>query len=119
MPRENCGMTTAASDGSTGPTFRLMYRSHSRISPARRKAELGEWLIRSTDGGKTWSTRLPTIFNSPHGPIQLRDGRLLYAGKKLWTDDKKIGVCESTDDGQTWRAPVYGADCARRVTPDD
>jgi hypothetical protein len=40
---------------------------------------------------------------SPHGPIQLRDGRLLYAGKELWTDDKKIGVCESTDDGRTWR----------------
>ena len=28
-------------------------------------------------------------------------------------------VAEESDDGQTWRAPVYGADCARRVTPDD
>lgn len=77
--------------------------AHARLDDAERKAELGEWLIRSTDGGKTWSTRLPTIVNSPHGPIQLRDGRLLYAGKKLWTDDKKIGVCESTDDGATWK----------------
>ncbi len=76
---------------------------HARLSDAERKAELGQWLIRSTDGGKSWSTRLPTIVNSPHGPIQLRDGRLLYAGKQLWTDDKKVGVCESTDDGQTWR----------------
>ena len=75
----------------------------ARLSDAERKAELGQWLIRSTDGGRSWSTRLPTIVNSPHGPIQLRDGRLLYAGKQLWTDDKKIGVCESTDDGQTWR----------------
>jgi hypothetical protein len=41
--------------------------------------------------------------NSPHGPIQLKDGRLLYAGKQLWTDDKKIGVCESKDDGLTWQ----------------
>src|SRR5262249_42300251 len=40
---------------------------------------------------------------SPHGPIQLKDGRLLYAGKQLWTGDKKIGVCESDDDGVTWR----------------
>lgn len=77
--------------------------AHARLSDAERKAELGEWLIRSTDGGKTWSTRLPTLVNSPHGPIQLRDGRLLYAGKQLWTGEKKIGVCESTDDGQTWR----------------
>lgn len=77
--------------------------AHARLNDAERKAELGEWLIRSTDGGKTWSTRIPTIVNSPHGPTQLRDGRLLYAGKKLWTDDKKIGVCESTDDGQSWK----------------
>ncbi len=77
--------------------------AHARLSDAERKAELGEWLIRSTDGGKTWSTRLPTVVNSPHGPIQLRDGRLLYAGKELWTDAQRIGVCESLDDGQTWR----------------
>ncbi len=77
--------------------------AHARLNDAERKAELGEWLIRSTDGGKTWSTRLPTIVNSPHGPTQLRDGRLLYAGKQLWTGEKKIGVSESTDDGQTWR----------------
>lgn len=75
----------------------------ARLNDAERKAELGQWLIRSTDGGKTWSTRLPSIVNSPHGPTQLRDGRLLYAGKQLWTDDNKIGVCESVDDGQTWR----------------
>jgi len=77
--------------------------AHNRLNAEERKAELGEWLIRSTDGGKTWSTRIPTIVNSPHGPTQLRDGRLLYAGKQLWTEERKIGVCESTDDGQTWR----------------
>jgi len=40
-------------------------------------------MIRSTDGGRTWSPRCSSIVNSPHGPIQLRDGRLLYAGKEL------------------------------------
>lgn len=77
--------------------------AHERLSDEERKAELGEWVIRSTDGGKSWSTRIPTIVNSPHGPIQLKDGRLLYAGKQLWTQDKKIGVAESKDDGQTWQ----------------
>lgn len=77
--------------------------AHERLNDEERKAELGEWCIRSTDGGKTWSTRLPTIVNSPHGPIQLKDGRLLYAGKQLWTGDKKVGVAESKDDGQTWQ----------------
>jgi sialidase-1 len=76
---------------------------HDRLDAADRQAELGEWLIRSTDGGRTWSARLPTTVNSPHGPIQLADGRLLYAGKELWSPAGRIGVCESSDDGLTWR----------------
>jgi sialidase-1 len=77
--------------------------AHERLNDEERQAELGEWLIRSTDGGKSWSTRIPTVVNSPHGPIQLKDGRLLYAGKQLWTGEKKIGVAESKDDGLTWQ----------------
>ena len=77
--------------------------AQSRLSETERKAELGEWLIRSTDGGLTWSPRIATIVNSPHGPIQLADGRLLYAGKQLWSEKRKIGVCESKDDGLTWQ----------------
>jgi sialidase-1 len=77
--------------------------AHNRLNADQRKKELGEWMIRSTDGGITWSARYPTIINSPHGPTQLSDGRLLYAGKELWTEEKRIGVCESTDDGQTWK----------------
>jgi hypothetical protein len=77
--------------------------AHERLSDVERKAELGEWVIRSTDGGRVWSPRSATIVNSPHGPIQLRDGRLLYAGKQLWTPDRKIGVSVSSDDGLTWQ----------------
>lgn len=77
--------------------------AHNRIPEAQRKAELGQWMIRSTDGGITWSRRYPTIVNSPHGPTQLSDGRLLYAGKKLWSEGKEIGVCESRDDGKSWQ----------------
>ncbi len=77
--------------------------ANNRISRSQRQAELGEWIIRSTDGGITWSARCPTIVNSPHGPVQLADGRLLYAGKELWTKEHRVGVCESLDDGQSWR----------------
>lgn len=83
--------------------FRKWKACHERLNDEERKAELGEWLIRSEDGGKSWSKRIPTTVNSPHGPIQLSDGRLLYAGKQLWTGDRKIGVCESRDDGLTWQ----------------
>jgi sialidase-1 len=76
---------------------------HCRLSPEAQQKELGQWMLRSTDGGITWSRRFDSIVNSPHGPIQLRDGRLLYAGKMLWTNDRLVGVCESKDDGETWR----------------
>lgn len=76
--------------------------AHARLSAEERKSELGCWALRSTDGGVTWSERRSTPFNSPHGPIQLADGRLLYIGKELWTDEKRNGVCVSNDDGETW-----------------
>ncbi|HSH94737.1 MAG TPA: sialidase family protein [Roseimicrobium sp.] len=76
---------------------------HNRISPEQRQAELGQWMLRSTDGGITWSKRYSSIVNSPHGPIQLKDGRLLYPGKELWTGQRRTGIAESIDDGQGWK----------------
>ena len=81
---------------------------HQRLNPAERDVELGSWMIRSTDGGRSWSVPYRCLVNSPHGPIQLSDGRLLYAGKIFWygrtvEGEGRIGVCESTDDGQSWR----------------
>jgi hypothetical protein len=90
--------------------------AHNRLNAEQRQRELGQWMIRSTDGGVTWSARYNCIVDSPHGPVQLLDGRLLYAGKELWTGQKRVGVCESTDDGQTWRwlaeIPVRSGDNA-------
>ncbi|MEM7234092.1 MAG: sialidase family protein [Planctomycetota bacterium] len=76
--------------------------AQGRTSADERKKQLGEWMLRSTDGGITWSAPYRTGVNSPHGPISLKGGRLLYAGKELWHGENRIGVCESTDDGQTW-----------------
>jgi sialidase-1 len=77
--------------------------AHDRLTDGERRAELGQWMVRSTDGGVTWSARSPCIVDSPHGPVGLSDGRLLYAGKELWTGQGRVGVCESADDGQSWR----------------
>lgn len=74
-----------------------------RLGDDERETDQGEWVIRSTDGGKSWSPRIPTVVNSPHGPIQLKDGRLLYPGKQLYTRYQKIGAAESKDDGLTWQ----------------
>jgi hypothetical protein len=83
--------------------LRAWRAARDRLSPDARKGRLGQWVIRSTDGGLTWSAPSACPVNSPHGPIQLADGRLLYAGKELWTGSRRIGVCESSDDGATWR----------------
>ena len=75
--------------------------AHNRLSRPARKASLGVWMIRSTNGGITWSGRYRSVLNSPHGPIELSDGRIFYAGKQLWKGDK-VGFAQSVDDGQTW-----------------
>jgi Neuraminidase (sialidase) len=88
------------------------------LTPEQRKAALGEWVLRSTDGGISWSAPIASVVNSPHGPIQLKDGRLLYAGKQLWTADRKVGVAESKDDGVTWQwladIPTRAGDSAEK-----
>src|SRR5215472_6248602 len=73
-----------------------------RTTESQRKYLLDTWMLRSTDGGMTWSAPFRVPLNSPHGPTALSDGRLLYAGKKLWSEGTKVGVAESKDDGQTW-----------------
>lgn len=76
--------------------------AHYRLPAKKRNEMLGEWMLRSTDEGATWSGPYRCDVNSPHGPIQLSDGRLLYAGKELWHGEHRNGVCQSTDDGVTW-----------------
>ncbi|MFZ2643263.1 MAG: sialidase family protein [Verrucomicrobiia bacterium] len=98
------GKKTAGAKGAwAAEKLKAWQAAHNRIGARQREGDLGQWMIRSTDGGVTWSARYSSIVNSPHGPIQLSDGRLLYAGKELWTGEKWMGVCESLDDGQTWR----------------
>ena len=74
-----------------------------RATAAQRQALLGCWMLRSTDGGMTWSAPYRVPLNSPHGPVAISGGRLLYAGKQLWEPGKKAGVCGSSDDGLSWR----------------
>lgn len=96
---------TSAEKSGKWPADRLARwrAAHNRLDARQRKEQLGQWMIRSTDGGRTWSPPYSSIVNSPHGPVELADGRLLYAGKELWTGERRNGVCESLDDGQTWK----------------
>lgn len=64
---------------------------------------LGNWTRRSTNGGKTWETPVKELVSAPHGPIELKDGRLLYVGTAFIKGEKKLAVEESTNDGKTWK----------------
>lgn len=91
-------------EGAVGPEALSGWdAAHARLTDEQRTTLLGEWVVRSTDGGLTWSAPSPARVSSPHGPIVLKDGRLLYLGKELWTGSKRVGACESTDDGLTWK----------------
>lgn len=76
--------------------------AHYRLTADERTAELGDWMWRSIDGGVSWSARYRVPCHSPHGPIALRDGRLLYCGVALHSADRTVGAWESTDDGLSW-----------------
>ncbi len=97
-----------AATGSSGwPDGKLerWQAARNRLSAVQRKAQVGCWMIRSTDGGLSWSTPFDSLVNSPHGPLQLSDGRLIYAGKNMGrkiSEEAVIGVCESKDDGASW-----------------
>ena len=67
----------------------------------------GAWMRISDDAGATWKSPIKTPVNSPHGPILLRDGSLLYFGKDFSNCDKfmqgRIIAVVSQDDGITWQ----------------
>lgn len=78
---------------------------HNEKLPAAVKAEgLGFFTVRSSDGGKTWEKPVRTLGSTPHGPILLKDGRLLYVGR--YFNDKMcvISVEESRDGGKSWQS---------------
>jgi len=76
----------------------------------------GHYLVRSTDDGHTWSDPIRTDVTTPHGPIQVSDGRLVYIGQRPHCSHTQpanfngppaespmfVSVIESSDDGLSW-----------------
>ena len=78
-------------------------RLTENLSEDTRRELLGSWIIRSTDGGDNWSKPIKVIASTPHGPIKLSDGRLLYMGiDRSHERYRVVAVEESVDDGKSW-----------------
>jgi hypothetical protein len=78
-------------------------RHAEKLGDETKKYWLGNWTRRSLDGGRSWVEPVKQLVSSPHGPIELSDGRMLYVGTAYVDDKKMIAVEQSTDDGQSWQ----------------
>ena len=75
----------------------------STWSDALVKKLLGSWVMLSADGGVTWGRPIRAPVSTPHGPILLQDGSLLYLGKDTREmSDGKILAAGSSDGGKKW-----------------
>jgi len=64
---------------------------------------LGCWSLLSLDGGESWVGPFPTPCNTPHGPVRLSSGQLLYLGKACPVQNHDLPViCATTNDGRCW-----------------
>lgn len=76
-----------------------------RAFPEDAKKYVGSWTMRSDDGGATFTSPARCPVSSPHGPIVMRDGRLIYLGK-LFPEgmDRPFGIvsCAESRDGLHW-----------------
>jgi len=65
----------------------------------------GSFVRLSRDGGKTWGRAVKVPVQSPHGPIKLKNGNLLFVGKAFYDENYEDGALyafESRDDGESW-----------------
>jgi len=85
------------------PVWDAWHYHAEKLTPAIREQYLGFWTARSEDGGKTWDAPVKTKGSTPHGPIELADGRLLYVGRRSPHRNTELTVEESRDDGRSWQ----------------
>ena len=84
-------------------TFEAWRRHLGKISQETRDRCHGNWTRRSEDGGDTWEPPVNSIASTPHGPIELADGRLLFVGTARLDGRSAMVSVESADDARSWR----------------
>lgn len=95
----SCRKAAAAGD----PVARQWLLHAEKLTPATRAEWFGYWTRRSEDGGKTWLDPVRHAGTTPHGPIELADGRLLMVGRRGNAGAIQMVVEQSTDDARSWQ----------------
>jgi hypothetical protein len=76
---------------------------------------LGSWVMLSEDGGQTWGAPIRVPLSTPHGPVRLASGELLYLGKSGFNEGdqggREVAAARSADGGRTWRLMGSVAPC--------
>ena len=66
----------------------------------------GSFVKLSDDNGNTWGEPIKVPVSAPHGPVLLKNGKLLYVGKEFHSGNESgkgdILCYESSDCGKTW-----------------
>lgn len=79
----------------------------SALTDTTVKEHSGSWTRVSFDSGKTWSEPRRCPVSSPHGPILMKNGSLLYLGKQfsgnLTRPWGEVAAAVSIDYGATWK----------------
>ncbi len=84
----------------------LGYWKESCLNPALG----GSFLRVSNDCGFTWGETVRVPVSSPHGPVQLHNGSIVYFGKQMYSDKIKKGslaVFGSGPDAKNWELLSY------------
>ncbi|MDP7742637.1 MAG: sialidase family protein [Lentisphaeria bacterium] len=86
---------------------------------------LGSWIMLSADSGETWGDKVRVPLYTPHGPIKLRGGDLVYVGNRFMVDrdeldNSAVSAARSSDNGLTWtivgEVPLYAKTQSRSYT---
>lgn len=82
----------------------------ANVTDANTQRFEGAWTCTSDDAGETWNPPVRTGLTTPHGPILLKNGELLYFAKEFGNrkvefidGHGRIVAARSADGGTTWQ----------------
>ena len=80
-----------------------MVTTWSQAAHGQETASPEFFLSRSSDKGRSWSPARPAPVHSPHGPLELPNGDLLYLGLGVIEDNRVLAAAVSADTGESWK----------------